>query len=96
MFPYPEHYRAAAPPMLTFIMVMWSLLGHWVIGDGNAVVAVVLAILFPLIFIMHLHLVFIAEGMKRLDHAFYGLIHCTLSFVVWTFCFMLISGNGIL
>ncbi|QSX34240.1 hypothetical protein JYB87_03035 [Shewanella avicenniae] len=96
MFPYPEHYRLAAPPVLTFFMVMWSLLGHWLIGDGNWLVIFVLGVLFPIIMLLHLHLVFITEGMKRLDQAFYGLIHCTLAFVVWTFCFMLISGKSII
>ena len=96
MFPYPDHYRVAAPPVITFMMVMWSFIGHWLIGDGNVLVVAVLGALYPIIFFMHLHLVFIAEGMKRLDQAFYGLIHCTLAFVVWTFCFMLISGKSIL
>lgn len=93
-FPYPEQYRLALPPIITAFMVFWSLVGHAIFGDANQFALAILLLLFPLILGLHLYLIWDAGGLKRLDQAFYGFVHGTLAFVVWTFCIMHLAGNG--
>ncbi|MFQ6370796.1 hypothetical protein [Shewanella sp. YIC-542] len=94
LFPYPEQYRLALPPITTAVMVGWSLLGRALFGDGNTFILGVLLALFPLVIGLHLYLIWDAGGLKRLDQAFYGFIHSILAFVVWTFCIMHLAGNS--
>ena len=49
MFPYPEQYRIATPPITTAIMVGWALLSHSVLADASPVALYPLFALFPLI-----------------------------------------------
>ena len=35
MFPYPEQYRIATPPLTTAVMVAWALLSHSLFSDAS-------------------------------------------------------------
>ncbi|WOT05678.1 hypothetical protein [Shewanella youngdeokensis] len=94
MFPYPEHYRVAAPPIITASMVVWSLLSRLVFGDASSFSLYPLLTLFPLVLFIHFMLIWEGKSIGRLDHAFYALIHGALAFVVWTFCIMHVNGRG--
>lgn len=94
MFPYPEHFKYAAPPVATSIMVVWALLSQLVLPPGSLIGLVPLFFLFPGIIVIHILLIWDAQGMKRLDQCFYSLIHGPLAFVVWTFTIMHVGGNG--
>ncbi|MCL1057534.1 hypothetical protein CXF83_05065 [Shewanella sp. Choline-02u-19] len=94
MFPYPEHYRVAAPPIITGAMVVWALLSRLVFGDASTYSLYPLLALFPLVILLHLILIWDARSMGRLDQSFYALVHCSLAFVVWTFCIMHVNGHG--
>lgn len=37
MFPYPEQYRLAAPPLVTALMVLWSIVSRALFGDDSAI-----------------------------------------------------------
>ncbi|QLE84275.1 MULTISPECIES: hypothetical protein [Shewanella] len=93
MFPYPEQYRLAAPPLITAFMVLWTLITRPLLGDASPFALYPLFMLFPLVILLHLQLIWHAkDGMDRLDQATYALIHLCLSFVVWTFAIM--NSNG--
>ncbi|ABZ75367.1 conserved hypothetical protein [Shewanella halifaxensis HAW-EB4] len=94
MFPYPEPYRIALPPMITGFMVIWALLSRLVFGDASILSLYPLLALFPIIILLHLYLIWDARSMGRLDQSFYALIHCALAFVVWTFAIMHVNGRG--
>ncbi len=95
LFPYPESYRIALAPVITSIMVVWSLLLAAIMPDGHPVALYPLLSLFPIVSAVHLYLLVNANGLKRLDAFFYALVHVPLSFVVWTFCIMLVNGKSI-
>ncbi|WP_345880934.1 hypothetical protein [Shewanella algae] len=94
MFPYPEQYRLALPPLITAFMVLWSLLTRPLLGDASPFALYPLLLLFPLVLGLHLHLIWQAAGLRRLDQAFYALVHSILAFVVWTFCIMHVGGHS--
>lgn len=94
MFPYPVQYQLAAPPLTTAFMVLWALLSRAILGDANPFSLYPLMLLFPAIIGLHVYLIWLESGMKRLDQFFYGLVHIPLAFVVWTFCIMHVNGNG--
>lgn len=94
MFPYPEQYRLASPPLITAFMVFWAILSRGLLGDASPFSLYPLFVLFPMVIGVHLYLIWLAPGMKRLDQSFYALVHIPLAFVVWTFCIMHVSGNG--
>jgi len=94
MFPYPEQYRLALPPLITAFMVLWSLLTRPLLGDASPFALYPLLLLFPLVLGLHLHLIWEAAGLRRLDQAFYALVHGILAFVVWTFCIMHVGGHS--
>lgn len=94
MFPYPEQYRIATPPITTAIMVGWALLSHSVLADASPVALYPLFALLPLIIALHMYLIWLAKGMGRLDQFFYALVHIPLAFVVWTFTIMHVNGNA--
>lgn len=94
MFPYPERYRIAAPPLITGIMVIWALVSRLIFGDASPLSLYPLLALFPLIILLHLHLIWEAKSMTRLDQSFYALVHSALAFVVWTFAIMHVNGHG--
>lgn len=94
MFPYPEQYRIATPPLTTAIMVGWALLSHSLFADASPVALYPLLTLFPLVIGMHLYLIWFARGMGRLDQCFYALVHIPLAFVVWTFTIMHVNGHA--
>ena len=95
MFPYPEQYRLAAPPITTVLMVCWALLGRMILGDANTLVLYPLMSLFPLVIGLHIYLIWHANGLSRLDQSFYALVHIPLAFVVWTFTIMHVNGGAI-
>lgn len=95
MFPYPEQYRIATPPITTALMVAWSLLCHALLPDNSIFALYPLFTLFPFVVFSHLYLIYLSAGMSRLDQSFYALVHIPLAFVVWTFCIMLLTGKGI-
>ena len=35
MFPYPDQYRVAMPPMTTALMVVWALMTHAIFTDAS-------------------------------------------------------------
>ncbi|AEG12642.1 hypothetical protein Sbal183_0888 [Shewanella baltica OS183] len=94
MFPYPEQYRIATPPLTTAVMVAWALLSHSLFSDASPVALYPLLALFPLVIGLHLYLILLAKGMGRLDQFFYALVHIPLAFVVWTFTIMHVNGNA--
>ena len=94
MFPYPEHYRIATPPLTTATMVIWAFLSHSLFSDASPVALYPLLALFPLVITIHLYLIWLAKGMGRLDQCFYALVHIPLAFVVWTFTIMHVNGNA--
>ncbi|MCL1049916.1 hypothetical protein L2755_09815 [Shewanella abyssi] len=94
MFPYPERYRVAAPPIITGTMVVWALLSRLIFGAASQFSLYPLLALFPLVIFIHLVLIWDARSMGRLDQSFYALVHCSLAFVVWTFCIMHVNGRG--
>ncbi|GGJ00553.1 hypothetical protein GCM10007978_42790 [Shewanella hanedai] len=94
MFPYPEQYRQAAPPLLTAFMVFWSLLSKLLLGDSSSIAFYPLFALFPLVILLHGKLIWQSRGMEMLDQSVYAFIHIALSFVVWTFSLMHVNGNG--
>lgn len=94
MFPYPEQYRTATPPLTTTFMVLWALLGHSFLADASPFVLYPLMILFPFVILFHGYLIWLAKGMSRLDQCFYALVHIPLAFVVWTFTIMLVNGEA--
>lgn len=94
MFPYPEQYRVAAPPITTALMVLWALIAGLVFPAKSLFALAPLLALFPVILLMHCYLIWHSDGMKRLDQVFYTLVHAPLAFVVWTFTIMHINGNA--
>jgi hypothetical protein len=94
MYPYPEQYRVALPPMTTALMVVWALISHAIFTDASPFALYPLLALFPLIIATHLYLIWFAKGMSRLDQCFYALVHGSLAFVVWTFTIMHVNGNA--
>ncbi|WP_300476448.1 hypothetical protein [Shewanella sp.] len=94
MFPYPEQYRIATPPLTTAVMVAWALFSHNLFSDASPVALYPLLALFPLVIGLHLYLIWLAKGMGRLDQFFYALVHIPLAFVVWTFTIMHVNGNA--
>ncbi|WP_299797467.1 hypothetical protein [uncultured Shewanella sp.] len=94
MFPYPEQYRQAIPPLITAFMVFWSLLSRFIFGDSSNIAFYPLFILFPIVTLLHGQLIWQARGMERLDQSVYAFIHLSLSFVVWTFSLMHVNGSG--
>ncbi|UCX03516.1 hypothetical protein [Shewanella glacialimarina] len=94
MFPYPEQYRTATPPLTTTFMVFWALLSHSVFADASPFALYPLIILFPFVILCHGYLIWLAKGMSRLDQCFYALVHIPLAFVVWTFTIMLVNGEA--
>ncbi len=95
MFPYPEHYQLAAPPLVTALMVIWSLLSRLILGDASAIAFYPLFMLFPLVLLLHGHLIWAAKGMEKLDQSIYAFIHLSLAFVAWTFAIMHINGHSL-
>ncbi|MBT1444268.1 hypothetical protein KJI95_06980 [Shewanella sp. JM162201] len=95
MFPYPEAYRNAIPPLLTALIVAWAIIGRALTGSGNPVFYYPLLMMYPAILISHIWLIWHADGFKRLDQAFYGLVHGILAFVVWTFAIMHLRDAGL-
>ncbi len=65
MFPYPEQYRLALPPLITAFMVLWSLLTRPLLGDASPFALYPLLLLFPLVLGLHLHLIWQAAGLRR-------------------------------
>ncbi|WP_153912641.1 hypothetical protein [Shewanella sp. TC10] len=94
MFPYPEQYRLAAPPLTTSFMVFWALFSHSIFADASPFALYPLLSLFPLVLIGHVYLIWNAQGMSRLDQGFYALVHVPLAFVVWTFTIMHVNGTA--
>ncbi|MDR8525091.1 MULTISPECIES: hypothetical protein [Shewanella] len=94
MFPYPEQYRVALPPIITGLMVVWALVSRFVFGDASVLSLYPLLTLFPIVILLHGLLIWDAKSMGRLDQSFYALIHCALAFVVWTFAIMHVNGNS--
>ncbi|MBR9728359.1 hypothetical protein ACFOD0_11250 [Shewanella intestini] len=94
MFPYPEQYRLAAPPLMTSLMVFWALLSQPVFNDASPFALYPLFLLFPIVILTHGYLIWHAQGLTRLDQVFYGLVHIPLAFVVWTFTIMHVNGNA--
>ncbi|MCH4292986.1 hypothetical protein MJ923_01545 [Shewanella sp. 3B26] len=95
MFPYPEQYRNALPPLITAFIVVWAILGRAITGQGNPLFYYPLLVTYPVILCAHLWLIWHSQGMKRLDQGFYALVHGTLAFVVWTFAIMHLRDMGI-
>ncbi len=95
MFPYPEQYRLAAPPLVTAFMVVWSILSRLILGDANPIGFYPLFMLFPLVILLHGHLIWSARGMDKLEQSIYAFIHLSLAFVVWTFSIMHINGHSL-
>ncbi len=62
MFPYPEQYRLALPPLITAFMVLWSLLTRPLLGDASPFALYPLLLLFPLALGLHLHLIWQAAA----------------------------------
>ncbi|MDO6620302.1 MULTISPECIES: hypothetical protein [unclassified Shewanella] len=94
MFPYPEQYRLATPPLTTSFMVFWALLSHSIFADASPFALYPLMALFPLVVFSHVFLIWNAQGLSRLDQGFYALVHIPLAFVVWTFTIMHVNGNA--
>ncbi|PKG78810.1 hypothetical protein CXF80_11095 [Shewanella sp. Actino-trap-3] len=94
MFPYPDQYRVAMPPMTTAFMVVWALTSHAIFVDASPFSLYPLLVLFPAVIGSHLHLIWLAKGMSRLDQCFYALVHIPLAFVVWTFTIMHVNGHA--
>ncbi|UJF22737.1 hypothetical protein [Shewanella sp. OMA3-2] len=94
MFPYPEQYRTATPPLTTTFMVFWALLSHSLFADASPFALYPLMVLFPFVILFHGYLIWLAKGMSRLDQCFYALVHIPLAFVVWTFTIMLVNGEA--
>jgi hypothetical protein len=94
MFPYPDQYRTATPPITTIFMVFWALLSHSIFADASPFALYPLILLFPLVIMSHGYLIWQAPGMSRLDQCFYALVHIPLAFVVWTFTIMHVNGNA--
>ena len=63
MFPYPEQYRIATPPLTTATMVVWALLSHSLFSDASPVALYPLLVLFPLVITILLYLIWLAKGM---------------------------------
>ncbi|GIU44362.1 hypothetical protein [Shewanella algidipiscicola] len=95
MFPYPQQYRLAAPPLITVLMVVWALLSRALLGDASPIGFYPLFMLFPLNILLHGQLLWQAKGMERLDQALYAFIHLSLAFVVWTFAIMHVNGHSL-
>ncbi|QYJ75987.1 MULTISPECIES: hypothetical protein [Shewanella] len=95
MFPYPDQYRNAIPPLMTGFIVLWALVGRAIAGLGSPVFYYPLLAMYPLILAAHVWLIWHARGMRRLDQGFYALVHCTLAFVVWTFAIMHLRDAGL-
>ncbi|BAJ03559.1 hypothetical protein [Shewanella violacea] len=94
-----EQSRHIVPPMLTGLMVLWALLSQLLYSDthfslSHAVSFYPVLVLFPMVVLVHGHLIWQARGMERLDQAVYALIHSLLSFVIWTFSLMHVNGNS--
>ncbi|ABO22656.1 hypothetical protein SHLO109777_09680 [Shewanella loihica] len=94
MFPYPEQYRLAAPPLVTALMVLWSIVSRALFGDDSAIAFYPLFMLFPLNILLHGKLIWQAKGIERLDQSIYAFIHLSLAFVVWTFAIMHVNGHS--
>ncbi|AZG72014.1 hypothetical protein [Shewanella livingstonensis] len=94
MFPYPDQYRVAIPPITTAFMVAWALISHAVFADASPFSLYPLLGLFPAVIGAHLYLIWLAKGMSRLDQCFYALVHIPLAFVVWTFTIMHVNGHA--
>ncbi|MCK8044790.1 MULTISPECIES: hypothetical protein [Shewanella] len=94
MFPYPEQYRVALPPIITGLMVVWALISRLIFGDASVLSLYPLLTLFPIVIFLHGMLIWDARSMGRLDQSFYALIHSALAFVVWTFAIMHVNGNS--
>ncbi|MGI2171324.1 hypothetical protein ACROAE_14240 [Shewanella sp. MF05960] len=94
MFPYPEQYRVALPPMTTGFMVIWAILSHAIFTDASPFALYPLFLLFPVAIGAHLYLILLSKGMQRLDQCFYALVHIPLAFVVWTFTIMHVNGHA--
>ncbi|GGP92309.1 hypothetical protein [Shewanella ulleungensis] len=94
MFPYPEQYRTALPPITTGVMVIWAILSHAIFADASPFALYPLFLLFPAAICAHLYLILLSKGMQRLDQCFYALVHIPLAFVVWTFTIMHVNGHA--
>lgn len=94
MFPYPDQYRIAMPPMTPAFMVAWAIVTHAIFADASPFSLYPLLVLFPAVIATHLYLIWLAKGMSRLDQCFYALVHIPLAFVVWTFTIMHVNGNA--
>ncbi|WP_372871400.1 hypothetical protein [Shewanella sp.] len=95
MFPYPEQYKNALPPLVTALIAVWAILGRAIAGLGSPVFYYPLLMMYPLILVCHLWLIWHAQGLKRLDQGFYALVHGALAFVVWTFAIMHLRDAGL-
>ncbi|WP_076416681.1 hypothetical protein [Shewanella sp. UCD-KL12] len=100
MFANPEQHRHAMPPLITGLMVIWALIARLLFAESHLSLAHALSFyplfaFFPLVILLHTKMIWQAgDGMERLDQMVYALIHCLLSFVVWTFALMLVNGNS--
>ncbi|MCL1142304.1 hypothetical protein [Shewanella gaetbuli] len=94
MFPYPEQYKTATPPITTAVMVFWAFLSHAIFAAQSQFALYPLMLLFPMVVAVHGYLIWTAQGMGRLDQCFYALVHVPLAFVVWTFTIMYVNGNA--
>ncbi|GGP49154.1 hypothetical protein [Shewanella saliphila] len=94
MFPYPEQYRIALPPLTTGFMVIWAILSHTIFADASPFALYPLFLLFIVVVGAHFYLIVMSKGMQRLDQCFYALVHIPLAFVVWTFTIMHVNGHA--
>lgn len=94
MFPYPEQYRIALPPLTTGFMVIWAILSHTIFADASPFALYPLFLLFIVVVGAHFYLIIMSKGMQRLDQCFYALVHIPLAFVVWTFTIMHVNGHA--
>ncbi|BDM63301.1 hypothetical protein NFHSH190041_07530 [Shewanella sp. NFH-SH190041] len=91
LFPYPESYKLALPPLTTTLMVIATLIT--VPFNVGEIIYYPIIALFALVVLEHLYLIWDNGGISRLEQVFYALIHCPLAFVIWTFCLMHINGD---
>ncbi|MBV7314155.1 hypothetical protein [Shewanella sp. NIFS-20-20] len=101
MNPYPESYRLAIPPLTSLFMVVWALLTPlWQWLSPADVAGHYPWFLYPLFasfaiaVLGHGYLIVLSPGLKRLDQAFYALVHLPLAFVIWIFAIMQMLGRG--
>ncbi|MGL4474007.1 MAG: hypothetical protein ACRCT7_06050 [Shewanella sp.] len=100
MNPYPESYRLAVPPLCSLFMVVWALLTpvwQWLsVAEAGAFAWYLYPLFatFAVSVLGHGYLILLSPGIKRLDQAFYALVHLPLAFVIWIFAIMQMSGRG--